>query len=126
MKRLILTALACSMLAVPSAYADYKPGSRHEVHKVQKFDGPNRTVVRKVDKKVYRHNGNKVVVKKVNRTHWVRGNRVPNWNTRYVVRDYNRYGLYRPSYGQRWIKVDRDYLLIAVATGVIVGVAAAN
>jgi Ni/Co efflux regulator RcnB len=125
MKRLILAAVAFSMLAVPSAYADYKPAHR-EVHKVQKFDGPNRTVIRKVDKKVYRRGDHKVVVKKVNRTHWVRGNRVPDWNKRYVVRDYNRYGLYRPAYGQRWIKVDNNYLLVAVATGVIIGMAAAN
>lgn len=125
MKRLILAAVAFSMLAVPTAYADYKPVHR-EVHKVQKFDGPNRTVVRKVDKKVYRRGDHKVVVKKVNRTHWVRGNRVPDWNKRYVVRDYNRYGLYRPAYGQRWIKVDNNYLLVAVATGVIIGMAAAN
>lgn len=125
MKRLVLTALAFSMLAVPAAYADYRP-PRHEVQKVQKFEGPNRTVVRKVDKKVYRHNGNKVVVKKVERTRWVRGNRVPDWNKRYEVRDYKRHGLHRPAYGQRWIKVDNNYLLISIASGVIAGLITAN
>jgi len=126
MKRLILSALALSMLAIPAAYADYRPVHKHEVHKVQKFDGPNRKVERHVDRKVIKRGDNKVVVKRVERKRWVRGNRVPDWNKRYTVRDYKRYGLYRPAYGQRWIKVDNDYLLITMATGVITGLIAAH
>ncbi|MDQ6436442.1 RcnB family protein [Mesorhizobium sp. LHD-90] len=51
---------------------------------------------------------------------------MPDWSRRHVVRDCKRYGLHRPAYGQRCIRVDNDYLLIGVATGVIAGPVAAN
>ena len=65
----------------------------------------------------------KVVVK---RKHWARGNRVPAWQRNYVVRDYDRYGLRRPAYGQQWVKVDNDFLLISLASGIIAGIIAAQ
>jgi len=42
------------------------------------------------------------------------------------VRDYHRYGLRKPGRGQQWVKVDNTYLLMSVATGLILGVAAAR
>jgi Ni/Co efflux regulator RcnB len=42
------------------------------------------------------------------------------------VRDYKRHGLRTPSRGQQWVKVDNNYLLLSIATGVILGVAAAH
>ncbi len=77
-------------------------------------------------RRVVKRNGHKVVVKKVTRTHWVRGNRVSNWNHRQVVRDYHGHGLRRPGHNQRWIKVDNDYLLIGITTGIIAGAIAAH
>ncbi len=58
------------------------------------------------------------------RPKWVRGHRVSDWKRRQPVRDYRRHGLRAPSRGQQWIRVDKDYLLISLATGVIVGIAA--
>jgi len=40
------------------------------------------------------------------------------------VRDYHRHGLRKPARGQQWVKVDNSYLLMSVATGLILGVAA--
>lgn len=38
----------------------------------------------------------------------------------YVVNDYDRYHLRRPSYGHRWIRDDRgNMLMVAIATGII-------
>ena len=126
MKRLILSALAFSMLAIPVAHADYRPAQNGEYRMVQKFDGKPRDV-RRVEKKVIvKRNGQKVVVKKVRHGHWVRGNRVPDWNRRYVVRDYHSHGLRRPAYGQRWIKVDNDYLLISITTGIVASIIAGH
>ena len=67
-----------------------------------------------------------VVKKHVVRKHWARGNHVPAWQRDRVVRDYGRYGLHRPAHGQRWIRVDNDFLLISIASGVIAGLIAAH
>lgn len=125
MKRLILSVLALSMLAVPAAQAAERHGSRTEYRKVQTYHGPKHDV-RRVDKTVVIKRGDKVTVKKVERNRWVRGNRVPDWQRRYEVRDYKRYGLRRPGANQRWIKVDNEYLLIGISTGIIAGLIAAH
>ncbi|HRO61974.1 MAG TPA: RcnB family protein [Burkholderiaceae bacterium] len=50
-----------------------------------------------------------------------RGSRLPAHyrTTHYVVRDWHAHSLHRPPQGHRWVQVGTDYLLIAVATGVI-------
>ena len=58
------------------------------------------------------------------RHHWATGKRVPEWQRRQHVRDYHRHGLRRPGTGQQWVRIDNDYLLISLATGVILGMAA--
>ncbi|WP_269716025.1 RcnB family protein [Caulobacter sp. NIBR2454] len=45
---------------------------------------------------------------------------------RYYVRDYKRHGLRTPPRGYRWQRVDNDYILAAVATGLIASVIIAN
>lgn len=47
---------------------------------------------------------------------WNRGDRVPNWS---------RYHLRRPPRGYEWRRVDGNYVLAAVATGVIASVVVA-
>lgn len=54
---------------------------------------------------------------------WTRGQKVSNWKSRSQVKDYKRYGLAAPQKGQQWVKIDNDYLLVTLATGVIVGIA---
>ena len=69
--------------------------------------------------------------------HWDNGRRgPPSWargrdyrsygyrNVYYVpVSDYRRYRLYRPDYGYRWVRDDRDnFLLVAATTGIIASV----
>lgn len=125
MKRVILSVLALSMLAAPAAQAAERHGSRTEYRKVQTYDGP-RYNVRRTDKKVVTKRGDKITVRKVERNRWARGHRVPDWQRRHEVRDYKRYGLYRPGAHQRWIKVDNDYLLIGISTGIIAGLIAAR
>jgi len=52
---------------------------------------------------------------------WVQGARVPQQyrGPHYVVQDWQRHGLKRPGHGQQWVQNGQDYLLVAVATGVI-------
>jgi len=117
MKRLVLSAVALSMLALPVAQA--QAGPRHDPPRYeQRWKKPH------YEKKVVKK---KVVTKKhVTRKHWVRGNRVPDWQRRHVVRDYGHYGLRRPGHGQQWVRVDNDFLLVSIASGIIGGIIAAQ
>jgi Ni/Co efflux regulator RcnB len=40
-------------------------------------------------------------------------------NHQYVVTDYRSYHLSPPPYGQQWVQVGPDYVLVAIATGLI-------
>ena len=53
---------------------------------------------------------------------WARGHRYygPGYGRTYVVNDYYNYGLRRPPSGYYWRRSDAgDYLLVAIATGII-------
>lgn len=52
---------------------------------------------------------------------WQRGHRYA--GPVYVVRDYRHYRLRPPPRGYRWVRADNDYLLVAIATGIILDVA---
>jgi Ni/Co efflux regulator RcnB len=57
---------------------------------------------------------------------WRRGDRLPPYyRSNYgVVRNYGRYGLRHPPRGYHWVHDDRGgYLLVGIATGVILGLA---
>ena len=101
--RTLLAAVALSFAAAPMAQAqqyghDRKPGYSTSSHKKE---------VRK-------------------QRHWHKGERYSDWKRRPAVRDYKHHGLRTPSRGQQWVKVDNNYLLLSIATGVILGVAAAH
>lgn len=129
MQRLVLSVLAVSMLAatslqgqaaplnVPSApqtnvmQIDWKkPGQRYDNHRYGDRYQPQA---------FSKH-------KKVQRHHWKRGERYGDWRRHNAVRDWHRHGLKRPAPGQQWIKVNNDYLLIGMATGVIASLIAAR
>jgi len=104
--RTLLAASALSIAAIPLAEAapNY-PGQQHGYHHSQpKKPQPSWA--------------------KKQRHHWKKGERVSDWRKRGPVRDYHRYNLPRPGRGQQWVKVDNDYLLIGIATGLIAGIIA--
>lgn len=105
MKRTVLAAIALSMFAAPMAQAQQRyeaPRHGHHYGQQQKWQD-------------YRH-------KPTKRQHWSKGKRVPDWQRKQALRDYHRYGLERPGYGQRWVRVNNDFLLISVASGIIASV----
>lgn len=57
---------------------------------------------------------------------WGYGQRMPyQYRTnQYVIRDYNRYGLYAPPSGYQYVRSGNDVVLAAVATGLITAVIA--
>ncbi len=55
------------------------------------------------------------------RSEWRRGGRVPNEyrGRNYVVNDWRGHRLHAPAQGQQWVSVGGDYVLAAIATGLI-------
>lgn len=53
--------------------------------------------------------------------HWRRGDRLPDEYRRreYVVNDWDRYNLQAPPRGYQWMNVDGNYMLVAIASGLI-------
>ena len=115
MKRLILATVALSFLAVPFANAQPNQRNHPGYTQMQKADQA-RDWNKKRPKIVYKK---KIVRKPVVQHRWARGKQVPAWQRRQVIREYNRYGLRRPGYGQHWVKVGNDYLLVSIASGII-------
>ncbi|MCF6368669.1 RcnB family protein [Rhizobium halophilum] len=109
MKMLVTLMLAATVLAAPMAQArdDHRHSdrSRHLERHV--------TVDRKVVVKKHR---------------WNRGHRLQATERRHMrdVRDYHRYRLSAPPRGYRWVKVDNDFLLIGITSGIISSIIAAR
>ena len=112
-KRTVLAAIAVSMLAVPVAQAEQRFDGRRG-HEYGHTARPDRYAPQ-------RHDFRKPAP---THRHWVKGNRLPDWRRRPAIRDYHRYGLKRPGRGQQWVRVDNDFLLISLATGVVAGIIA--
>jgi Ni/Co efflux regulator RcnB len=115
MKRPLITALiaAITIAATPLAQADGRDHdrSRHDTnrhgysHHDQRHDARN-----------HKHSHGKYTQR------WSKGERVSTQyrSHRYVVRDWRGHHLHRPASGQQWIQVDNNYLLISIASGLIV------
>ena len=125
MKRLLIALVASSVLITPVA-ALAQPAGSFEV--AQNYDRTRRPVDRHVDRHVDKHVTieKRVIVRKKER--WARGHRLTPAERRHMaqVRDYRYYRLRPPPRGQQWVRVDNDFLLISLATGVIVGLASAR
>ncbi|MGX9147183.1 RcnB family protein [Mesorhizobium sp. 128a] len=122
MKRIVLSALAVSMLAASSVAgqaapmtAPAAPLSNYTQIDWQK-PGKHVDVRKRVVKKT-------VIVK---RSHWRNGQKYSSWKRHQPIRDYGRYGLHRPGRGQEWIRVGNDYVLVSVLSGIIFGAIAAQ
>ena len=120
MRRLILSAVAASMLAASvfsgQAAPLVQPSAPQSSYTKVDWQKPGRHVEKRVVKK-------KVVVK---RSHWRSGQRYSSWKRHRAVRDWNRHCLRRPGPGQQWIRVGNDYLLVSVVSGIIFGAIAAH
>ncbi|MDX8433222.1 RcnB family protein [Mesorhizobium abyssinicae] len=122
MKRLVLSAVAASMLAATCVSgqasplnAPVAPQSNYSQVDWQQ-PGKHVDVRKRVIKK-------KVVVK---RSHWRNGQKYSSWKRHQPIRDYGRYGLRRPGPGQEWIRVGNDYVLVSIFSGIIFGAIAAQ
>ncbi|TIO07353.1 RcnB family protein [Mesorhizobium sp.] len=122
MKRIVLSAVALSMLAATSLQGQAAPlnapNAPQSTYSHVDWNKPGKHVdVKK-----------RVVVKKkvVRKSHWRHGQKYSSWKRHRPIRDYRHYGLHRPGRGQEWIRVGNDYLLVSVVSGIIFGAIAAH
>jgi Ni/Co efflux regulator RcnB len=116
MKNILLTAAALALLAAPLGSAFAQP-DRHDDHR-----GNTMTMDRHDD-----HHDNAMMMHAPNHD-WRKGGRIEraDWNRGARVSDWNRYHLSRPPRGYEWRRVDNNYVLAAVAGGLIASVIAAS
>ena len=131
MKRLIISALAATLLAGTALSGPaMAAGQRHDDSRYDQRDNRHdgrhdSRYDRRDDRRDYRDDrrGDR-------RDHrrWERGQRLDARyrDNRYYVSDYRRHGLRAPPRGYRWQRVDDSYVLAAVATGLIASVIIAN
>ena len=116
-KKSIVAALAFTLLGTAFAQAQSPyPPRRDEPRMMERHgrDHGPRHDMRRDDRREFHRN------------RWSKGQRYGDWRRHNEVRDYKRYGLRRPGHGQRWVKVDNQFLLISTATGIIAGILAAR
>lgn len=119
MKRILTASLAVLMLAGGAGAAsaqDYRH-SKHYDSRDRAYEQGRRDQARaedRQDRREYRR--------------WAKGQRLDARyrGNGYYVSDYRRHGLRTPPRGYRWQKVDNQYVLAAVATGLIASVILAN
>ena len=115
----ISTLVAALALAIPAiAMAD--PGDRHD-DRDHRANAPHQRDRADWDHPGYRHD----YYRGAGPNHeWQRGNRLPNEyrGNQYVVDDWRGHHLSAPPRGYHWVQAGSDYVLAAVATGVILDV----
>ena len=107
MKKFLIAATALTLLASPLA-AVAQP-DRHDDHRDDRRGAP--AMMMKGPAPHAWHQGDRI-----DRNAWGRYDRV----------DYRRYHLRQPPRGYEWRRVDNNYVLAAVATGVIASIIAAH
>ena len=123
--RSLLAAVAFSVAAIPMAEAGQRHDGPRQGHHYSQPKKPSAHAP-KFQAPKYQAPKYKAPGHAGKRHQWSKGKRVPNWQRRAVVRDYHRHGLRRPGPGQHWVKVDNDYLLISVLSGIIGAIAASR
>jgi Ni/Co efflux regulator RcnB len=104
MRKIFTTLLSVSFLITPIAFVSEASAADHR----------RPTIVEK-----------KVVVHKYR---WTKGHRMTAAERRHMaeVRDYRRYRLSAPPRGHRWVRVDNEFLLIGLTSGIVSSIIAAR
>ena len=121
MKRLLTSVLALSLLAGTAASAQ-PYGDRHDDRRDNGRYDQGRDYDRHDNRVEHRDRGHHYGQRK----HWARGERLPSsyyQNRAYYV-DYRVYHLRAPPRGYRWVRVDNDYMLVALTSGLIASIIA--
>jgi len=126
MKRLIITTLAATLLAGTALSGTaMAAGQRYDDHDRGRYDQRRDD---RHDRRDYGHSRREAAHERRDYRRWERGQRLDARyrDNRYYVSDWRRHGLRAPPRGYRWQRVDDNYILAAVATGLIASVIIAN
>jgi Ni/Co efflux regulator RcnB len=110
MKKVLSAALALSLLGGTAAMAQPYGHSDHRNDNNGRY---SQSADRHDDRHDNRHD---------NRNHrWSRGERLPSsyYSSRSHYVDYRRHHLRQPPRGYQWVQVDNNYMMVALATGLI-------
>lgn len=127
MKRLLTASLAVLMIAGSAGAAsaqdyrrDHNNNGRYD-QRDRAYEAGRRDQARVEDRRDARQD-------RRDYRRWAKGQRLDQRyrGNGYYVSDYRRHGLRQPPRGYRWQRVDNQFLLTAVATGVITSVILAN
>ncbi|KAA8735700.1 RcnB family protein [Acinetobacter qingfengensis] len=105
---LVISTGAMSSLTLAAPWQDdHRPVRYHEKHRMGPPDGH------------YSRSHHKQDVRQ-----WHRGDRLPPHfrEKRYRVDNWRAHHLPRPPHGHRWVNVNGDYILVAVASGIITSI----
>jgi len=114
MKRLLIAATALSLVTGSAAMAQPYHNDRHD-SRSERHD--NRYDNGRYDNSRHANRGH----------HWARGQRLPPqyWSRGHYI-DYRRHHLRAPPRGYQWVQVDNDYVMVALASGLIASIIAHN
>jgi Ni/Co efflux regulator RcnB len=116
--KLRLTALVAALAVALPAISMADPGDRHDNHDRDHHDSHAQHDRPDWDHPGYRHD----YYRGAGPNHeWQRGGRLPSEyrSRRYIVNDWRGHHLSAPPRGYHWVQVNGDYVLAAVATGII-------
>ena len=122
MKRTIISAIIVSFIGAGAAVAQPMPNynnnwqAQSQKHS-QNYRGPDRGTPG-YDNRGPQH-GPRYDNHGPRHSNWSRGKRLPRDYRGNVVRDYGRYRLPPPRRGQHWVRVNNEYLLIGITSGII-------
>ncbi|PXA83868.1 hypothetical protein DMC25_17410 [Caulobacter sp. D4A] len=123
MKRLIITAVAASLLAGTALSGTAMAQPRHDDrYEQQRAYEQGRKDQARQERRDDRRDDRREARR------WAKGQRLDARyrGDGYYVKDYRRHGLRQPPRGYRWQRVNDQYVLAAVATGLIASVIIAN
>jgi len=120
MKQLFTAFTALAMLAgvVPATVnaEDYRRNER-EWHQDRE------SIPHDQGRREFRHEREREIRRDIRREErWERGHALPYEYRREVVSNYDYYHLRRPPRGYHWVRANGDYLLVAIASGIIADV----
>ena len=116
MKKALILSIAALMIAAHVAQAQSRTDNHWPKAQTELRHGKSES------RMVHSHSAKK----NLSRKHWAKGQRMNDWKKYGSVNDYKRHGLRKPGQGQRWVRVDNDYVLISIASGIIAGIIAAQ
>ncbi|MBI1685873.1 RcnB family protein [Caulobacter hibisci] len=126
MKRLIITAVAASLLAGTALSGTAMAQPRHDDRQEQRAYNEGRRDQARQERRDDRRDDRRAERREDRR--WAKGQRLDSRYRAdsYYVKDYRRHGLRQPPRGYRWQRVNDQYVLAAVATGLIASVIIAS